>query len=235
VGETYCNCPADCAEACGDGCCSVSEDFCTCATDCADVCGDGCCSASETYCNCAADCAIACGDGCCSTGENSSNCPADCGVICDLSVSELFTSSTLPSGWTIDNYDGEAYTWVWSNSNNTTGGAGGYYWVDGDNYFNHDDRLITTNYDLGGCSSADLEFYHDYNDYDVDDYGYLQISVDGGPWQNVQIYSADSIGLQTFDLTSFVSGAIQFQIRYRYVGYWDWWWKVDNFQVTGTP
>jgi len=37
------------------------------------------------------------------------------------------------------------------------------------------------------------------------------------------------------DLTGYIGSGSQFQIRFRYVGYYDWYWKVDDFQLTGSP
>ena len=60
-GETYCRCPADCAERCGDGCCTGTEDVANCdgawaGGDCAGSCGDGLCTAGEDCSWCYSDC-----------------------------------------------------------------------------------------------------------------------------------------------------------------------------------
>jgi hypothetical protein len=100
--EDACNCPADCAGFCGDGCCSGVEDACSCPADCTvPSCGDGCCSAGEDFCNCPSECADFCGDGCCSASEDIISCPGDCplcGQGANIAPSATATSSGGGSG-----------------------------------------------------------------------------------------------------------------------------------------
>jgi hypothetical protein len=157
---------------------------------------------------------------------------------CTLSAYETFDTSALPGGWSIEDFDGDAYgyDWVWNNVDNTTGGAGGYWWVDSTPYYeNFDDRLYTATYNNGNCSTVNLTFNHYYNDYDTDDYGYVQISVNAGTWTTIATYSALSSGVINLSLTGYLPApSTNFRLRFRYVGYWDYYWKVDNVQLSGT-
>jgi hypothetical protein len=154
---------------------------------------------------------------------------------CTLSVLEQFTASSLPAGWSVEDYDGDAYgyDWVWSSASNTTGGTGGYWWVDGHYAASYDDRLVSALYQRGTCPTVTLSYRHDYN-YNVGDYAYVQISVDGGTWQTVTTYSADATGLVNTSITSYLSANSNFRIRFRYVANTDWYWKIDDFGATGS-
>jgi hypothetical protein len=177
-----------------------------------------------------------CGDGTCNCGETNATCPGDC-TTCTLDNTQTFDSAGLPAGWSIENYDGDGYgyTWVWSNASNTTGGAGGYYWVDSTPYYvNFDDRLYTATHARGGCATVNLSFNHHYADYSTVDYGYVQIQVDGGSWQTVTTYSATTSGAVTLNVTTYLGPSSTFRFRFRYVGYYDYYWKVDNVRVWGT-
>jgi len=141
----------------------------------------------------------------------------------------------LPAGWEIDSYDGDGYQWTWTTASNTTGGSGGHFGIAGNNPTNYDDRLITPQYERGGCTAVELGFNHHYSDSDVDDFGYVDISVDSGPWETVTTYSSTGSGPQTYDVSEYVGTGSQFQVRFRYVGYDDNFWRVDDVQVTGAP
>jgi hypothetical protein len=185
------------------------------------------------------------GDVCCETGGDSdsdsdvdTDTDADTDTSpCSLSVEESFDSSSLPGGWMIDNYDGDGYqyTWTWSSTSNTTGGSGGYWWVDSTPYHeDFDDRLLTAEYDLGECSSVTLSYNHDYSDYDVDDFGYVEIQVDQGGWQTMQSYDSSQDGFASHQVDSYLGSGTSFRFRFRYVGNYDYYWKLDDVRVTGS-
>jgi hypothetical protein len=130
----------------------------------------------------------------------------------------------------VDDYNGDGYQWTWSSASNTTGGSGGYIWINGDFYINFDDKALTKIYQSEGCSSVTLSFDHDYNYYDGD-YGQVQIQVDGGTWQTISTYNSDTSGHVTLDVSSYVAGSSTFRVRFRFVAYYDFYWKVDNVSV----
>lgn len=124
-GETYENCPSDCAAPpiCNhDGICGPNETVSNCPDDCLSNCnGDGFCDPGlgETHVTCPADCPPPepCDyDGFCDPGESIFNCPSDCSPSCDLAgmtgathdviVQELFipdsSSSASDNGIDLD-------------------------------------------------------------------------------------------------------------------------------------
>ncbi|MFO8071705.1 MAG: MopE-related protein, partial [Polyangia bacterium] len=146
---------------------------------------------------------------------------------CQLDVHETFDTSTLPSGWA------NVSDWAWTDSNNSiTGSSGGYWWIDSDNYIDFDEYLYTDTYTVGLCQAITFEFNHDYQYYSGD-YGEVQIQVDGGAWQTLATYDYNSSGTQSLDITSYISGATDFRLRFHYVAYFDWYWKVDDVKVYG--
>jgi hypothetical protein len=162
---------------------------------------------------------------------------ADSDGDCGLDVLETFTDTALPEGWQIEDYDNDGYgqTWARSTTDNTTGGAGGYYLVDSTGRIaDFDDRLITGTYERGGCSTVVLSFNHDYKDRDTTDSGRVDVQAGEGEWQTVNNYTADAVGEAEFDLTSYV-GTSAFRVRFRYVGNNDYYWKIDDVQITGDP
>jgi hypothetical protein len=157
---------------------------------------------------------------------------------CELDISELFDAGVLPDGWAIETYDDDSYeyAWEWSNAANTTGGSGGYYWVNGAFPVAFDDSLISAAYTPANCSNVVLSYTQDFAKSGTDDFGFVQIQIDDGTWQTVNQLLADTTGSSEIDLSSFFSGAeTQFRIRFRYVGNNDQYWKVDDFEIAGTP
>jgi hypothetical protein len=163
---------------------------------------------------------------------------ADSDGDCDLDVLESFTETDLPEGWHIEDYDGDGYgqTWTRNATDNTTGGEGGYYWVDSTSKIaDFDDRLLTAAHGLGDCTGAILSFNHDYRDRDATDSGRVDVQVDEGEWQTVSTYSADASGAVELDLTSYLGNGSSFRVRFRYAGNNDYYWKVDDVRIRGAP
>ncbi|GAG41226.1 unnamed protein product, partial [marine sediment metagenome] len=187
----------------------------------------------------------ACGDGCCNGSEDSGSCPADCTpTTCTLSVLEQFSTAPLPTGWAV--YDNDGYgnpipctgaeCWNYATASPPSGGSGGYWIANSDaagSGTEFDDRLVTDLYQQGECSTVILSYNHDYN-YEDGDYGNVDISVDGGPWQTITSYDFDASGYVSTNITSYLGVNSNFSIRFRYIAMDDLWWKIDNFAVTGT-
>jgi hypothetical protein len=155
---------------------------------------------------------------------------------CTLSVLEPFDTSALPTGWAIDDFDADAYgyDWMWDNTANTTGGSGGYWWVNSDyTGVDFDDAITSNLYQRGACTTVNLSFHHYYYYYSGDA-GYVQIKVDGGTWQTITTYTATTSGLVTTNITPYLSADSVFRIRFRYVANYDWSWKIDDFSATGS-
>jgi hypothetical protein len=163
----------------------------------------------------------------------------DSDVDCTLDVSETFDDGTLPSGWAVDNYDSDSYgyDWTWDDTDNTTGGDGGYWWIDGEFPVSFDDAIISGTYTPGGCSIVKLSFSQDFVKNGSDDFGFVQIKVDDGEWETLAtILSSQSGAATPIDITDYLpSPDSQFRIRFRYAGQDDKTWKMDDFKIVGTP
>jgi hypothetical protein len=157
---------------------------------------------------------------------------------CSLDVAETFDSSGFPSGWEIEDYDGDAYgyEWTWNEASNSTGGEGGYFWINGAFPVEFDDRLMSDTYTRGACAEVALTFNQDFAKSAGDDFGYVEIQVDSGAWLVMDTISASMDGEKIVDLSSYLPNAdSEFRIRFRYVGEDDLYWKVDDFELVGAP
>jgi hypothetical protein len=146
-----------------------------------------------------------------------------------------------PTGWTIEDYGVAPTVWDYNDwhryyfSSGYPGGTGTYaarvY------YFpleSQDEELITPSLDVSSYSSVSLSYRHYYNDRTTarTDYGYVDVRFDGGSWSNVQTYSqSDNYGTRTHTI-SVPSGSDTMQVRWRYVAYYEYYWFVDNVEVT---
>ncbi len=88
----------------------------------------------------------------------------------------------------------------------------------------------------GDCTSILLSFNHFFSDNDTDDFGFVEIEVDGGNWLTVATFNNSSTGAQEADISSYLpSPSSEFRIRFRYIGFDDLHWKIDDFHLTATP
>lgn len=148
----------------------------------------------------------------------------------------------LPVDWTvIDGYD-DGYTW-------TDGNPGGrssssleppFMIVDSDWSGERpmDEELITPPIDCRGYGSVKLRFSHYFRYYSYGDRekGDVDISVDGGPWQNLARYTATSSGSRVIDISAYADQKPDIRIRWRYYDVeWEWYWGVDSVIVDGEP
>ena len=77
-----------------------------------------------------------------------------------------------------------------------------------------------------------LSYYHHYHYY-ADDSGTVSVSVDGGAWQDMETYTSDATGYVNVDVTPYLGTGSNFRIRFMYIANYDWYWKIDNFTLTG--
>ena len=170
--------------------------------------------------------------------DTDSDTDSDSDVDCSLDVSETFDGGTLPAGWDIETFDDDSYTyaWEWDDSANTTTGAGGYWWINGAFPVTFDDSFISATYTPGECSSVILKFDQDFVKNSTDDFGFVQIQINDGSWQTLQTVMSNTSGNVEIDISAFLTSSdTEFRIRFRYIGNNDQSWKVDDFEVTGTP
>ncbi|MCP4676435.1 MAG: hypothetical protein GY854_13165 [Deltaproteobacteria bacterium] len=62
---------------------------------------------------------------------------------------EQFNTSSLPAGWSVDDWDNDGYTWEWIDSNAT-------------DTVDVDELLTTDLYARGGCAQIILKYNHSY-------------------------------------------------------------------------
>lgn len=110
--------------------------------------------------------------------------------------------------------------------------------------------LYSPEFSTVGYSSALLSFYHNYEYYDGNESGNVEISIDGGTnWSNLATYTSDE-GTVTYtggwwiydydvtftrvsiDLSAYLNQPTV-KLRFRYVHTFDWWWAIDNVSIKG--
>ena len=146
-------------------------------------------------------------------------------------------SGGLPSDWSVTN-DGTGNIWVYDSSDGRMEIR--YSWGN-----TEDSKLITKSIDcsssVGTTLSFDETWRGGYSSQWSD--GYVYVSTDGGSnWTEVAhphhctSSSPDETvsGNQTIDIASYADGESDVKIAFRYHGNYDWYWYVDNVEVTGS-
>jgi subtilisin-like proprotein convertase family protein len=146
-----------------------------------------------------------------------------------------------PAGWSILDFGDESPA-VWNGndwSRYDKGGAWGY--VARVNYSpieNQDEHLITPAFNIPGDATAvDLVYDHYFNAYSTDDAGTVEIDSDQlGGWTNLATYAGTDTADMAHEVISLLTyaGHTNCRIRFRYVGNNDWYWQLDNVEVSGT-
>ncbi|MEE9407581.1 MAG: T9SS type A sorting domain-containing protein [Polaribacter sp.] len=165
-------------------------------------------------------------------------------------INENFSSGSLPAGWNNVNNGGVAGN-IWEfndpGTRNITAGniSGNYAILDSDNYGsgnNQNARLITPTFSTGIYETITLEFDYQYRDYNGGESCVVEV-YNGTTWTEVfrkelgdENYVSVSSGsnLESIDITTEAGGASNAQVRFTYIGAYDWWWAIDNVEITGT-
>ena len=158
-------------------------------------------------------------------------------------LSEDFSGSSfdsLPSGvWTVENY-GSGNIWVLDTSDQR---AEVKY---SSSSKTEDTYLVSPVIDCSGCTSVELKFWEQfrggYSSYWS--YGYVLGSTDGGATWNAYSNCLHAYPPEAPDTTepahevtldmSWAAGHSNVRIAWRYYGKYDWWWHVDDVEVTGS-
>ncbi len=158
-------------------------------------------------------------------------------------LTENFTPTTTPAGWTVIDNAGTGAVWRFNNPGsrtNLTGGTGNWAMADSDNAgaLNMDTELRTPALNLSSVSTARLLFKTDFRYYTLDpaEVADVDVSVNGaaGPWTNVWKKTGDYRGPRTevVDLTALAAGQSNVMIRFHYYNAnFDWWWEIDDVVV----
>jgi hypothetical protein len=90
--------------------------------------------------------------------------------------------------------------------------------------------------DASQYQSVAVEWDNDWFPISATDFGYLDVSTDGGTtWMNVVTFNATPVRNthEYYDISTMV-GLHSFMLRLVSVQPgWDWWWAIDNLEVTG--
>jgi len=153
-----------------------------------------------------------------------------------------------PAGWTIQRKDTTAWDYShWHRYAYTSydcyGSAARMYYVTP--YVEANDNLTSPSINCSTLSRVILQFnglFYAYTTYN--DKGYVQISVDGGDWQNIDIYQFVSPGsygyaynyewYNGYDITALAAGQSDVKIRFQFTrpsGATSGYWYVDNVRV----
>jgi hypothetical protein len=162
-----------------------------------------------------------------------------------------FEFGVPPYGWSIvDNAQVGGAVWRSivgaSESANYTGGSGQA--ATASSMFNpgaFDTELRTPAIPTKALTSTTLTYHTNYQNLGGRDHLDLSIAVDGGAWQTIQAWNADFGAFRatpgftvTLDLAPYLSGATQFQLRWRYFDMTpsatDWYAQIDDVSL-GTP
>jgi len=151
------------------------------------------------------------------------------------------TGDVPPTGWTILDFGDESPA-VWNDNDWHRFDKGAPWGFVARVYYspieNQDEHLITPAFDIPADATAvDLIYDHYFNAYSTDDSGSVDIDCDQlGGWTNLATYSGTDtadMAHEVHSLTAF-TGNTGCRVRFRYVGNNDWYWQVDNVEISGT-
>ncbi len=167
-----------------------------------------------------------------------------------IGFSQDFNSATFPpTGWNVTDVAGNGVVWdlssAWGDSN-YTGGSGDAADTNSDasGIVEFDTILTSPSITVASLPSQTLTYLANYQNYGFLDYLDLDINVDGGGWTNLLSWNEDH-GVQystpgetvTLDLSTLLSGATSFQLRWHYydpnLGDWDWYAQIDDVKIGG--
>ena len=161
--------------------------------------------------------------------------------------SEDFDSSSLPTGWST--YDTFTTSVEWLHSDNhasnpcsdrgvsTSTNSNGYWIVDSDCLGSGSTKenayLETKSFDFSGYTGVHIKFEHYYK-YASGDNASVEYNIGSG-WNNITTYTTTTSNPASADLdvSSYVDGESSVKFRFNYYGDWDWYWAIDDFEVTG--
>jgi len=144
----------------------------------------------------------------------------------------------LPEGWTIVDGYSDGKTWTSTNPGGRTQPhwTGTFMIVDSEwaGWVYMDEQLITHSIDCSNYQDVTLNFIHTflYASGFQDEIGDVDVSVNGGAWQNVARYDAYDYGLVELDLSSIADGQSDVKIRWHYYNArYEWFWGIDDVEI----
>ncbi|WP_165774657.1 choice-of-anchor X domain-containing protein [Candidatus Viridilinea mediisalina] len=147
-----------------------------------------------------------------------------------------FDDNALPQGWAVLPESGPGWTFNDpGNRTNLTGGIGGFAIADSDHAGRvaMDTELRTPAFSLSGAASARLNFNHLFQPHGQSAAA-IDYSIDGGTnWTNLWQQTQRANGQVGLNLPAALLGQANVMLRFRYHNAnYDWFWQLDNIQVT---
>lgn len=175
-------------------------------------------------------------------------------------MSENFSSETLPAGWSNDSLglpstllwsftdDFQRYTDYIAISATPQGFDSSMAIFDSDQGSVNDATdelasLTTSDIDVSAATSVYLNMDEQYRPLaGPGSFGSsrrIEMSADGGSTWTTVIYDSTGLGYpdpvrSTYDLSA-AAGVSNLRIRFTWTGSWDWWWAIDNIEVSSSP
>jgi len=159
-------------------------------------------------------------------------------------LQEDFSGGAIPDGWTTVDNNSDGYTWAVVNSVGcyTSMSCGSMTYpvaaADSDcNVVNYNDELRTPALDLTNCTGVHLIWVQDFYFLSAGDVAEADYSLNGGSdWTMLGQWTASNLCTpHDYNLTGIVDGQSNVMFRWKYTttGGWEWWYAIDNVQVTG--
>ncbi len=173
------------------------------------------------------------------------NCTAPGYALDEPGMTEQFEGTFPPAGWTLMTGDGTSTNWTNSDGftrGNITGTTGLTALVNSDaaGSVNVDASLVSPLMKVSEVASTGLSFVANHRTYSGSDKLELEIQVDGGAWQSVQRMDSgravdDAVRKYEVELGSYLTGATDFKLRWRYFdANYEWYAALDDVLI-GTP
>ncbi len=136
----------------------------------------------------------------------------------------------IPENWTVDNTS-SAETWYWDDYNQEAEVDLADGW--------QDEWLITPTINATTATDTKLRYEHNFDSDESGQEGEVLISTDNGTtWTQIENYTSDASGSETFDISNIADGESQLKFAWRYnatnqtSGYDGW--EVQKVEVYGT-
>ena len=157
---------------------------------------------------------------------------------------EDFSSGSLPIGWANTDHAGTGDTWTFNDPGAraiTSGNFSGNYAIIDSDYYgsssNQNTSLSTPSFDASIYSSITLYFDYQYREWDGPESCEIQV-YNGVSWNTVKSYTIGdenypNSDADTIDITTATNGSTNTQVRFKYIGDYDYWWAIDNIKIIG--
>ena len=154
---------------------------------------------------------------------------------------EGFDTTLMPNCWSQVDYKGYGQIWqfgVIPGYSPAPALTGNYAFLNSHAYGeNHPQNvdLISPLFDLSGYSTVTLGFKHYLRTSTAT--GTLSYSINNGAtWNILQTFTLTTANPATFSQSiPAVAGQSQVKFKWNYTGGFDWYWAIDNVQITGMP